>query len=75
MDDDPGKAAKDKMQQREIKGMEEMHWRVRFELKQLEEIKENLAEASIFDLIYEPYELHTDVRKRNQIELIKGTVF
>lgn len=29
----------------------------------------------IFDLMYEPYELFTDVRKRNQIELIKQLVF
>lgn len=29
----------------------------------------------MFDLIYEPFDLYTDVRKRNQIELIKGVIF
>lgn len=29
----------------------------------------------MWDLLYEPYELFTDVRKRNQIELIKQVVF
>jgi len=27
------------------------------------------------DVIYEPYELYPDVRKRNQIELLKAAVF
>lgn len=30
---------------------------------------------NVMDLLYEPFELVTDVRKRNQIELIKGVVF
>lgn len=29
----------------------------------------------MFDIIYEPFELYTDVRKRTQIELIKGVIF
>ena len=29
----------------------------------------------MWELIYEPYELFTDIRKRNQIELIKQVVF
>jgi hypothetical protein len=29
----------------------------------------------VWELIYEPYELFTDIRKRNQIELIKQVVF
>jgi len=45
--------------------MEEMHWKVSFEQHPLEKFKEKIHEANIFDLIYEPYELHTDVRKRN----------
>ena len=52
-----------------------MHWRVNFEQQPLEKFKEKIHEANIFDLIYEPYELHTDVRKRNQIELLKAVVF
>ena len=52
-----------------------MHWKVSFEQHPLEKFKEKIHEANIFDLIYEPYELHTDVRKRNQIQLLKAVVF
>ena len=43
----------------------------------IDAIKERLAaeEVNMFDLIYEPFDLYTDVRKRNQIELIKGVIF
>jgi len=43
----------------------------------IEAIKARLAaeEVNMFDLIYEPFELYTDVRKRSQIELIKGVIF
>jgi len=27
------------------------------------------------DIIYEPFELYTDIRKRNQIEIIKNVIF
>jgi hypothetical protein len=67
--------------------MEEMHWTVVFgrlseteveqKLSLIDAIKERLAaeEVNMFDLIYEPFDLYTDVRKRNQIELIKGVIF
>jgi len=58
--------------------MEEMHWTIAFE--KLEEIAEirtrlNAGQVNMLDIIYEPFELFTDVRKRNQIELIKGVIF
>jgi hypothetical protein len=75
-DDDDGAADKGKMQAREIKGMEEMHWRVHFTGEDPEKAREALDKGpAIFALLYEPYELFTDVRKRNQIELIKQVVF
>jgi hypothetical protein len=37
--------------------------------------KDEHGPLNIMDLLYEPFELVTDVRKRNQIELIKGVVF
>lgn len=75
-DDDEGQQDKGKMQQREIRGMEEMHWKVYFKIQELQKAQENLDKnPNIFDLLYEPFELFTDVRKRNQIELIKGVVF
>jgi len=55
-----------------------MHWTIAFE--KLEEIAEirtrlNAGQVNMLDIIYEPFELFTDVRKRNQIELIKGVIF
>jgi len=35
MDDDQRMMTKDKLQQREIRGMEEMHWKVYFQLQEL----------------------------------------
>lgn len=67
--------------------MEEMHWTVKFQrlsdeetdkkLSLIDAVKARLSEEEVnmFDLIYEPFELYTDVRKRTQIELIKGVIF
>ncbi len=38
-------------------------------------MKAKLANPSAFDIIYEPFEIFTDVRKRNQIEILKTGVF
>ena len=66
-DDDEAAKAKGKNQQLEIKGMEEMHWKIKCELTALQEIKKrlNAENINVFDVIYEPFELYTDVRKRN----------
>jgi len=78
-EDDAARAAREKQGlAREIRGMEEMHWTIAFE--KLEEIAEirtrlNAGQVNMLDIIYEPFELFTDVRKRNQIELIKGVIF
>ena len=49
-----------------------MHWKVYFKLMELGKAQENLdKDPKIIDLIYEPYELFSDLRKRNQIEIIK----
>jgi IS4 transposase len=74
-DDDDGDKNKNKMQIREIKGMEEMYWRVEHQQKQADQIKAKIDNPNIFDLIYEPYELYSDYRKRNQIEILQGAVF
>ena len=54
-----------------------MHWKVYFKIQELQKASDNLdkEEVPIFELLYEPFELFTDVRKRNQIELIKAVVF
>lgn len=75
-DDDEGAADKNKMVTREIKGMEEMHWKVYFKIQDIEQARARLDKGfKVWDLLYEPYELFTDIRKRNQIELIKQVVF
>lgn len=62
--DDEQTVSKDKMQQREIRGMEEMHWKVFHQMIDLHKTIENFDKANIFDFIYEPMELYCDVRKR-----------
>lgn len=74
-DEEAAAAERNRLQQREIRGMEEMYWKVVFQLRKLEEIQKLGNTVNIFDLLYEPYELYPDVRKRNQIELLKAVVF
>ena len=60
--------------------MEEMHWRIEFMKMQADELRTKLEKLekddkddipkNVFDLLYEPYELYPDVRKRRQIELL-----
>jgi hypothetical protein len=63
------------MQQREIKGMEEMYWQVKYAIKSLDEAKKHLENPNIWDLIYDSFDLYTDSRKRMQIELLKEVIF
>jgi hypothetical protein len=75
-DDDGDAGAGNKgMADREIKGMEEIHWKVVYLEKELEDIKKALESPNIYDLIYDAFELYTDQRKRSQIELIREIVF
>ena len=62
-------------QQRDIKGMEEIHWRIVQTKRSIDDIKAALEGNSAFELIYEPYELYKDSRKRAQIEFLKQVVF
>lgn len=71
-DDDDGAGDKNKMVTREIKEMDQMHWRVIFGHQDIDKAKDQLdKDPKVWELLYEPYELFTDIRKRNQIELIK----
>jgi hypothetical protein len=63
------------MQQRDIKGMEEMFWCVKLQIEQLDDIKKKLESPNIWDLIYEPYDLYSNPRKRMQIELLREVIF
>ena len=52
-----------------------MYWKVHFQIQNIEDLQKKMANPNIFDILYEPYELYPDARKRNQIELIKSVVF
>ena len=60
---------------RDIKGMEEQHWKVEAIQRDLEACKASLENPNIYDLLYEPFELHTDKRKRTQIEILREVIF
>lgn len=63
------------MQQRDIKGMEEMFWAVKYQIDQLDEFKKRLENPNIWDMIYESYDLYSNPRKRMQIELLREVIF
>lgn len=73
--DDDAVRGKDKLQARDIKGMEELHWRVVQTRREMDELKAAIETPNIFDILYEPFELHTVKRKRAQIELLREVVF
>ena len=75
--DDDGSAVQVQQMERDIQGMDTMHWKVQYKNRDLEELKKALEAAipNIYDLLYEAFELYTDQRKRTQIELIKEVIF
>lgn len=77
-DDDAARANQGKKSDFERKEMSEMHWKIIYKILDTEKLLltlQNGKDFKIRDLLYEPFELYTDVRKRNQIELIKAAVF
>lgn len=76
--DDDGDMGKQNMNmERDIKGMEELHWKVVYMERELEELKKALEapNPNIYDLLYDCFELYTDQRKRTQIELDREVIF
>jgi len=75
--DDDGSAVQVQQMERDIQGMDTMHWKVQYKNRDLEELKKALEAQipNIYDLLYEAFELYTDQRKRTQIELIKEIIF
>ena len=55
--------------------MEEIHWKIIQTQRSIDDIKSALENPNIFDLLYEPYDLFRDKRKRAQIEFLKEVVF
>lgn len=64
-----------KNNQRDIKGMEEIHWQIVQTKRNIDDLKAALESQNIFEMLYEPYELYPDKRKRIQIEFLKEVVF
>ncbi len=62
-------------QQRDSKGMEEIHWKIVQFQRSIDDIKAGLETNNIYEVLYEPYELYRDKRKRTQIEFLKEVVF
>lgn len=79
--DDDGAGIQVQQMERDIQGMESMHWCVVYHERDLEELKKSLdpqppgTPLNIYDILYDAFELYTDQRKRNQIELIKEVIF
>ena len=66
------------MQTIEIKGMEEIHWKVSFIKlfnKVGEDLKKTFENLNAYDILYDAFDLYTNKRKRTQIEIIKKVVF
>ena len=68
-------ALANKGQSRDIKGMEEIHWKIIQTKRTIDDLKASLDSNNIFEMLYEPYDLYRDKRKRCQIEFIKEVVF
>ncbi len=66
-DGDENKQDRQKMQTIEIKGMEEIHWKVSFIKlfnKVGEDLKKSFENQNAFDILYDAFDLHTNKRKR-----------
>lgn len=65
------------MQARDIKGMDEMHWKVIQLEEKIDELRAKIEQPnpSPWNLLYDAFELYTDKRKRIQIELLREVVF
>lgn len=75
--DDDGAGVQVQQVEREIAGMDSMHWKVVYMERELDKLKEALEQPNpnIYDLLYDAFELYTDQRKRTQIELIREVIF
>ena len=63
-DEEARLAGANKGQQRDIKGMEEIHWRIIQTKRSVDDLKAAIETGAIFEMLYEPYDLYRDKRKR-----------
>jgi hypothetical protein len=64
-----------RQQNRDESNIAELKWKIITRKKEIEELRKDLGTLGAWDLIYEPFELYTDGRKRMQIELLQEIVF
>lgn len=55
--------------------MEEIHWKIVQLQRSIDDVKAGLETNNIYEVLYEPFELYRDKRKRTQIEFLKEVVF
>ena len=77
IDDEARLNAKNLQQDSQIVGMEEIHWKVNFITRQLDELRAAIESPNpnIYDMLYDALDLYTEKRKRTQIELLNEVVF
>jgi WD40 repeat protein len=74
-EDDFDDKMKERQQNRDEANIAELRWKILTRKRELEDLRNNLHTLGSWDLIYEPFELYTDSRKRMQIEMIQDIVF
>lgn len=76
--DDAARNLKNTQQAIDIKGMEEIHWKVSFVKlfnQVIEDIRKSLVDCKPYDILYDAFDLYPNKRKRTQIEILKKVVF
>ena len=74
-EDDLDDKLKDRQANRDEANVEELKWKIIVKKKELEELRKDLYKLDTWNLLYEPFELYTDSRKRMQIEMLQDIVF
>jgi hypothetical protein len=73
--DDEKSKTKEKTQQKEEKNIEDLKWLIITKKKQFEDLKRDIENLKVSDLVYDGFEMYTDSRKRQQIEMLKSCIF
>jgi len=76
VDDEEGNdKAKERNVKRDETNLEELKWKISTKKKELEQLANEINTLGSWDLLYEPFELYTDARKRMQIEILLDVIF
>ena len=74
-DDELADKLKDRGAHRDEEAIDQLKWKIITKRKELEELRKDLSTLDAWDLLYQPFELYTDSRKRMQIEMLHDVVF